>query len=245
MEKISKFGGSATYAVGLETCVDVDSCTCGTCFIKETPTLNLEACSPEREERMKILKRNFYARNTVTVAKELLGKHLVRRVRGRTMVGKIVEVEAYGGSDDPASHAYGGKTSRNEVMFGKAGCAYVYFIYGKHHCFNVTTEEEGVPGAVLIRAVEPVEGVDMMKNNRGVKNLLNLTNGPAKLTEAMQITKTQNGLDLTVGEELLIKEPEIKQAFETVSTTRVGVKADGGKRWRFHVKNNKFVSRRR
>ncbi|MEA2089498.1 MAG: DNA-3-methyladenine glycosylase [Thermoproteota archaeon] len=191
---------------------------------------------------MTVLRRSFYARNTVAVAKELLSKRLVRQTEEGVMVGKVVEVEAYGGNDDPASHAYEGKTSRNQVMFGKAGCAYVYFIYGKHHCFNVTTEKEGVPGAVLIRAVEPIEGINMMQRNRGAKNLVNLTNGPGKLTEAMHITKAQNGLDLTLGEEIFIREPETIKTFETVSTRRMGVKANDRKCWRFYIKSNRFVS---
>jgi DNA-3-methyladenine glycosylase len=191
-----------------------------------------------------ILSRSFYTRDTLTVAKELLAKHLVRRVGKPKLVGKIVEVEAYGGADDPASHAYRGITPRNQVMFGKGGFAYVYFTYGKHYCFNVTTEKEGVPGAVLIRALQPVSGIEMMRRNRGMKRLRYLTNGPGKLTEAMSITKRQNGLDLTKGGELFIREPQQEEDFEEVSTDRVGIRVGVEKPWRFHMKNNSFISRK-
>jgi len=193
---------------------------------------------------MKVLPRAFYARNTLIVAKELLGKHLVRRVKEGEMVGKIVEVEAYRGPDDPASHAYGGKSPRNKLMFGKAGIAYIYFIYGNHHCLNVTTEREGTPGAVLFRALEPIKGMEVMQKNRGTKSLSNLTNGPGKLTQALSITKKQNGLDLTNEGELFIHDPEEKEFLEIASTKRVGVKAGLDKPWRFYIKENRFVSRK-
>jgi DNA-3-methyladenine glycosylase len=193
---------------------------------------------------MKVLPRAFYARNTLIVAKELLGKCLVRRVDEGEMVSKIVEVEAYRGSDDPASHAYRGESPRNRLMFGKAGIAYVYFIYGNHHCLNVTTEREGTPGAVLFRALEPVKGREIMQKNRGTRSLSNLTNGPGKLTQALNITKKQNGLDLTNEGELFIHDPGGKEFPEIVSAKRVGVKAGLDKLWRFYIKNNRFVSRK-
>jgi len=193
---------------------------------------------------MGVLPRAFYARNTLIVAKELLGKHLVRRVKEGDMIGKIVEVEAYRGSDDPASHAYRGERPRNKLMFGKAGIAYVYFIYGNHHCLNVTTEREGTPGAVLFRALEPVKGIEIMQKNRGTKSLSSLTNGPGKLTQALHITKKQNGLDLTNEGELFLHDPRGKEFPEIVSTKRVGVKAGLDKPWRFYIKENRFVSRK-
>lgn len=193
---------------------------------------------------MKILPRSFYARNTLTVAKELLGKHLVRQNQGEKITGKIVEVEAYRGFDDPASHAYKGKTIRNQVMFGKPGCAYVYFIYGNHYCLNVTTEKEGVPGAVLIRALEPISGIKSMMKNRKTKEVANLTNGPGKLTKALNITKAQNELDLTKNGKLFICKPDLTETIEIACSTRIGVKAGAEKAWRFYIKNNKFVSKR-
>ena len=190
-----------------------------------------------------MLPRSFYTRDTLTVARELLAKHLVRRVGESELVGRIVEVEAYGGADDPASHAYRGMTPRNQVMFGEGGFAYVYFTYGKHYCFNVTTEKEGVPGAVLIRALQSVSGIEMMQKNRGVKRLRDLTNGPGKLTQAMSITKEQNGLDLASSRELFIFKPRVKDDFEVASARRIGIRVGVEKPWRFYIKN-KFVSRR-
>jgi len=196
------------------------------------------------ETSMKPLPRRFYTRETLTVAEGLLGKQLVRYTNNSRLMGKIVEVEAYRGSDDPGSHAYRGITPRNRLMFGKGGFAYVYFTYGMHHCFNVVTERENVPGAVLIRALEPISGIETMRKNRETENMLNLTNGPAKLTKAMNITKKQNGLDLTRSKELFICEPKVKEKFEVVSTKRIGIKVGADKPWRFYIKNNKFVSRR-
>jgi len=129
-------------------------------------------------------------------------------------------------------------------MFGKGGVAYVYFTYGMHYCFNVVTERQNAPGAVLVRALEPLNGIEAMRRNRGNKNLLNLTNGPAKLTEAMSITKKQNGLDLARSKELFICEPNVKENFEIVTTKRIGIKVGVDKPWRFCIKDNKFVSRR-
>ena len=193
---------------------------------------------------MKALPRRFYTRNTLTVAEKLLGKHLVRYALGSEMVGRIVEVEAYGGSDDPGSHACHGMTPRNQLMFRKGGFAYVYFVYGKHYCFNVVTEKQNVPGAVLIRALEPIRGIESMKKNRRISDVLNLTNGPGKLTEAMNITGKQNGLDLTKSKELFICKSEEKERFEVVSTKRIGIKVGVDKPWRLYIKNNRFVSRK-
>ena len=190
------------------------------------------------------LPRSFYTRRTLTVAKELLGKYLIRVIGRHVVAGKIVEVEAYGGEDDPGSHAYRGMTPRNRVMFEEGGHAYVYFTYGKHYCFNVVTERRGVPGAVLVRALEPIYGIEIMQRNRGVKEILNLTNGPGKLTQAMRITKEHNGLDLTEGREIFISQPETPERFEVVSTTRIGLRQGADKPWRFYIKGNKFVSKK-
>ncbi len=191
---------------------------------------------------MKILNRCFYERETIVVAKELLDKLLVRR-NNQIIIGKIVEVEAYQGYDDPASHAYHGKTDRNYLMFGRGGYSYVYFIYGNHYCFNVTAKLGDNPGAVLIRALEPIDGIDLMQENRQVKDLKNLTNGPGKLTKAMNITMKQNGLDLTKGEELFLCEAMDNKSFDIVQTKRIGVKSGMDKLWRFYIKGNRFVSK--
>ena len=141
--------------------------------------------------------REFYARGTVKVAKGLLGKRLVR-VRGKNrMVGRIVEVEAYRGFDDPASHAFRGLTPRNAPMFGEAGHAYVYFTYGNHYCLNITTQDVGTPGAVLIRAIEPLEGLGTMRRLRPKVPDSNLANGPGKLTKALGIDMSLNKIDMT------------------------------------------------
>lgn len=192
---------------------------------------------------MKLLPRSFYARETLIVAKELLGKYLIRRTEDGDIVGKIVEVEGYRGSDDPASHAYKGLTKRNWPMFGKPGCAYVYFIYGNHHCLNATTERKGVPGAVLIRAIEIVGSLELARKNRKARSDVELSNGPGKLTKALDISKVYNGLDLTQPHVLSIHHPETVENFVTTTSRRIGVKLGAEKPWRFHIKNGKFVSK--
>ena len=151
------------------------------------------------------LTRDFYAKETLQVAKELLGKVVVHEVNGVKLRGKIVETEAYIGSIDKACHAYGGKkTPRLEALYGKPGIAYVYFIYGMYHCFNVITKEEGSPEGVLIRAIEPIEGLEEMSKLRFNKafneltkaQIKNLSSGPSKLCIAMNINKENNKQDL-------------------------------------------------
>ena len=154
------------------------------------------------------LDRLFYARDTLTVARELLGQRLVRLLDGQRVAGRIVEVEAYIGEEDQACHAACGRTARNAVMYGPAGVAYVYFIYGMHHCFNVVTEREGFPAAVLVRAIEPVEGIEAMRWNRPGRRGKELTNGPAKLCYALAIDRALNGVDLVGGEDLWIEQDE-------------------------------------
>ena len=188
------------------------------------------------------LPRKFYARPVLIVAKELLGKLLVRKTEDGSIVARIVEVEAYGGSDDPASHAYRGLTERNRVMFGKPGFAYVYFIYGNHHCLNVKAETEGIPGAVLVRAVEIIQGMKLARRNRGLHSLKELSNGPGKLTKALHISKTENGLDLVKSKELYICESEKDNRWEISNSPRVGIKEGIDNLWRFYIKNDKAVS---
>jgi DNA-3-methyladenine glycosylase len=140
-----------------------------------------------------VLSREFFDRHTLLVARELLGARLVRIHRGRELVGLITETEAYVGEKDLGCHAKAGKTSRTQVMYGPAGHAYVYFTYGNHWMLNVVTEREGYPAAVLIRAIQPLEGVAVMSRRRNGRDTL----GPGKLTQAMAITRSENNVDLT------------------------------------------------
>lgn len=191
---------------------------------------------------LKKQERDFFERYTPEVAVELLGCLLVRKIGNKYVSGVIVEDEAYRGFDDPASHAYRGITQRNEVMFGEPGHAYVYFTYGFHHCLNITTEPEGIPGAVLIRALQPYHGVDIMMRNRGILDPINLTNGPGKITKALMIDRRQNGLDIVKSEELFITERIVKN-FDVASGSRIGIKRGKDLKWRFWIKGNKCVSR--
>lgn len=193
----------------------------------------------------KKLPKEFYVRKCLTVAKELIGKVLVR-VKGRKVYsGIIVEVEAYTGKSDAASHTYRGKTERNKFMFSEGGAAYVYFTYGNHYCVNVVVEKENTGHAVLIRALEPVEGISLMKKNRGVNDIYNLASGPGKLTQAMEINLKQNGADL-LGDELFITElpEELKgRKFKVTKSKRIGITKNTGKLYRFYAEDNPFVSR--
>ena len=195
---------------------------------------------------LKPLPRSFYERYTIDVAKDLLGKLLVRKFPDNSFVaGVIVEDEAYRGEDDPASHAYRGLTPRNRVMFGKPGVAYVYFTYGMYHCLNIVTEPEGVPAAVLIRAVEPVYGIEKMMKFRGKKDARNLTNGPGKLTMAFNITKELNGIDMTKDDILFVSNYDKYPKFEIGVSSRIGIKVGLDKPWRFYIKDNPYVSKLR
>jgi DNA-3-methyladenine glycosylase len=192
------------------------------------------------------LGRDFYRRSTLTVARELLGQRLVRVVDDQRLSGLIVEVEAYIGEDDAACHAACGRTPRNEAMYGLPGRAYVYFIYGMHHCLNVVTEGEGFPAAVLIRALEPLEGLEIMRRHRPDKPDRELTNGPAKLCQALAISRDLNGVDLCTGEALFIEEGRMVDQEEIEASPRIGIKADELARsvpWRFYLRGNEFMSR--
>lgn len=193
-----------------------------------------------------ILGREFYARDTVEVAKSLLGKMLVRIIDHNILSGIIVETEAYT-RDDPASHAYRGMTARNSAMFGEVGHAYVYFIYGNHYCLNVVAKKKDMDaGAVLIRAIEPIHGIDVMARNRSAtKNKVEmLTNGPGKLTRALSIDSRHNGLDLTVNGELYIAEGYNVSDTDIIATKRIGISEGNDRHWRFIIKGNRFVSKR-
>jgi DNA-3-methyladenine glycosylase len=188
------------------------------------------------------LPRGFYERNTVTVARELLGKILIRRVDGIALAGRIVETEAYCGFRDPASHAFKGKTPRNSVMFSRGGFAYVYFIYGSSYCLNATTEREGKPGAVLIRALEPVRGLGRMMRNREKDNVHELTNGPGKLSQAFSIDLAFNGEDLVNSKHLCILNHEESPRIGT--SARIGISKGREQQWRYFVEGNPFVSKK-
>jgi DNA-3-methyladenine glycosylase len=165
----------------------------------------------------------------------------VREVDGQQLIGKIVETEAYD-QQDMASHSYRGKTPRTEVMFGPSGHLYVYFTYGMHYCMNVVTSGEGHGAGVLIRALEPLEGEDTMSQNRhGLSGKL-LTNGPAKLTQALVVNKTWNGHDLRKVPLQLILQPPVSQE-NIVQTTRVGITNAKDVPWRFYLKGNPYVSK--
>ena len=184
---------------------------------------------------MSILPREFYLENTVTVAKNLLGKRIVRKIGRYEVSGIITETEAYRHKDDPASHAFGKITERNKAMFGDVGKAYVYFTYGMYFCFNVVARHPRIEaGAVLIRAIEPEKGIKIMQKNRKITNLKNLTNGPAKLTQALEITKEHYGSDLTKHSKLFITEG-MKKPRKIHLSTRVGIKEATDKLWNFKI----------
>lgn len=189
---------------------------------------------------MTILSRNFYERDTVKVARALLGKKLVRRINSVLLSGMIVETEAYCGTEDSACHAHRGQTPRNTIMFGPPGHAYVYFTYGMHYMLNLVTEKEGNPCAVLIRAVWPLAGIEEMEARRGRKGK-ELANGPAKLCQALGINKSLNGWDLTCGRELWVEDYETVSEKMITSAPRVGIdyaqKEHREAPWRFLVKN--------
>ncbi len=191
---------------------------------------------------MEVLPQSFYERDTATVARELLGKVLVHRSSEGPTSGKIVEVEAYYGKGNPASRASRRRTQLNELMWGRGALAFVYMVHA-NWLFNVTTEREEVPGAVLIRALEPVAGVGLMHRRRRVSNERELTSGPGKLTRAMGITREHHGLDLTdARSELVIVEGEVER-FEVASSHRIGVSKDLERELRFCIWGNPFVSR--
>jgi DNA-3-methyladenine glycosylase len=187
------------------------------------------------------LSRKFYNRATLQVAKELLGKYLVFKKNGKILSGKIVETEAYIGQGDKASHASRGKTKRNEVMFGPAGHAYIYFTYGMHHCLNFVTEKENFPAAVLIRALETQNGIEIMKKNRKTDVIENLTNGPGKLCMALGLDRKMNGIDLC--SDILYVEDRNEKKEKIISTPRIGINVEKDKKWRFYIKGNSFVSK--
>jgi DNA-3-methyladenine glycosylase len=193
-----------------------------------------------------ILPPDFYRRDTTSIAKDLLGTYLVHDSRQGRTVGRIVEAEAYLFENDPACHAHKGKTKRNAAMFGPPGHAYIYFIYGMYHCFNVVTAPEGVGEAVLIRALEPVEGLPLMQKRRGAHALHNLCNGPGKLVIAMGMTHKLNHAPLFDGPLTIWDRKSFggQGKFETVAAKRIGISVAAELPLRFLIEGNEFVSRR-
>ncbi len=190
--------------------------------------------------------RAFYLQDTRTAAQRLLGQIVTRRLpTGETLSGIIVETEAYL-TDDPACHAYRGQTPRNSAMFGPPGHAYVYFTYGLHMMLNLVCAPEGAAEAVLIRALEPVEGVETMRAYRGgMAETRQLTNGPGKLAQALALTRlSHNGVDVTdpAGELLVL--PHEYPPFDIVTTTRIGITQGVDLPWRYYVAGNPYVSRK-
>lgn len=203
---------------------------------------------------MKILKKEFYSRDARVVAKDLLGKYLVRNYDGNLLIGKIVETEAYIGKIDKACHAYNNKrTPKVMPLYGEPGIAYIYSIYGMYKCFNVITGKYDDPQGVLIRAVEPIDGLEYISQNRfkkdyeelNKKEIINLTSGPAKLCIAFNLDKKLNATDL-FHEELYLSEGKSEEV-DIIETTRIGIDyAEEAKEfnWRYYVKDNKYISKK-
>jgi DNA-3-methyladenine glycosylase len=190
-----------------------------------------------------ILNENFYRRDAVTVARELIGCRLVRETDMGRMSGIIVETEAYMGRIDDAAHSYKGKTERVKVLFGEKGRAYVYLIYGMYCCLNVSAGPEGEPECVLIRALEPEDGIKLMEQNRRTDKLRNLCSGPGKLCMALGITREQNGADMTASGELYI---ETGRAADICASKRIGIDYAEKCRdelWRFTEMDSIYVSK--
>jgi DNA-3-methyladenine glycosylase len=188
------------------------------------------------------LPRKFYARGALEVAPELLGKVLCHRRRGVLTSGRIVEVEAYLGAQDPASHAYRGMTERNRAMFGPPGHVYVYFTYGNHFCMNVVTGRDGEASAVLIRALEPLEGIEAMRRRRGRDRMTELASGPGKLAQALAIDRTAYGLDLTREPLWIVDDGSEPPGW--VSAPRIGIREAADLPYRFCATGSEYLSRR-
>jgi len=195
---------------------------------------------------MEILQRSFYERPTEQVARNLLGKVLVHRLEGHTLTGRIVEVEAYVGVHDPAAHAAAGRTPRTDVLFGSGGHAYVYLIYGMYECLNLVAEAAGSPGCVLVRALEPLDGIDEMRRRRRVDRLEAIASGPGKLTRAMGITRAHTGVDVTRGNLIVCSGDATGapiKAGQIVAGPRIGITKAVDWPLRFHLAGSRFVSR--
>lgn len=196
---------------------------------------------------MSSLPSSFYQSKTESVAKKLLGKKLVRIYRGHRISGLITETEAYLGLEDKACHSYGGrKTQRVNSMYLEGGHAYVYFIYGMYFCFNVVTRSCHHPEAILIRALEPLEGVEWMQRFRAQQGIKNLTTGPGKLCQALNINKSLDGINLQ-SDSIFIEDGQAVPGKNIIAKPRVGISyAEEAVHWplRFYIKDNKFISKK-
>lgn len=197
-----------------------------------------------------ILPRDFYQQNdVVSIARQLIGKVLFSRLDGQLTAGRIVETEAYNGRDDKACHAFLKRTRRTEIMYGPGGHAYIYLCYGIHHLFNIVTNEESLADAVLVRAVEPLLGLDIMMQRRGLKEARkNLTAGPGVLSQAFGIRKYYSGTDLLKSPIWIAETKVADRKLEIESDRRVGVNYAGKDAllpWRFYEKGNKWISRKK
>jgi len=196
---------------------------------------------------MNRLPRDFYLQNTKTLAQKLLGKKLVRIYKNKRISGIITETEAYLGLKDKACHSYGGKrTDRVIPLYMPGGFSYVYFIYGMHYCFNVVARPEGIPEAVLIRALEPTEGIEHMMKWRSTTDLKKLTTGPAKLCEALLIDKKLNAKDL-LDDEIFIEDFKSVSSSNIVKSKRINIAyAEEAADWplRYYIKNNLYISKK-
>jgi len=195
----------------------------------------------------KRLKQDFYAQETLRVAPALLGKRLVRLWQGKRLAGRIVEVEAYTGREDQSSHARCGPTARNAPMFGPPGRTYIYLIYGMYHCLNLVTEDVGFPAAVLIRALEPLEGIETQSQLRPTHALNDLARGPGRLCQALGIDRQLNALDVCTANSPLWVEEDLTLPPEAIATgPRIGVRGDAAALqvpWRFVIAKSPWVSR--
>ncbi len=198
-----------------------------------------------------ILPVSFYCRSTLKVLEDLIGKVLVRKSEDGLTSGVIVEAEAYTGEDDPASYAFSGRTKRSEIMYGPPGRAFVHFTYGMHHMLNLVTEREEFPAAILIRALEPREGISLMKKRRQTEELINLCSGPAKICQAFGIDRSHHGLSLFSSKSpIFINEGERRQKEarrkegkeELIWTSRIGIGEGKERLWRAYLKGNPFIS---
>ncbi len=190
------------------------------------------------------LSRDFYQRSAVEVAKDLLGCSLVHESEEGITKGRIVEVEAYMGNQDPAAHSYNNRSARTEIQYGEGGFAYIYLIYGMYYCMNIVTNSIDQPEVVLLRALEPLEGIELMKLRRKTDKIRNLCSGPGKLCIAMGVNKTHYGMDLC-GEQLYLETPDQKDKLETEASKRINIDYAGEAKdylWRYTIKDSKYLS---